>query len=118
MATWLCMGRVALGASMVVLPGTSRLWLGQDARRPVSRMFARMLGARDVALGVGGYLALDDPPVAATWLRMAAAADAVDAAATLLAARHLPKRGVLAVLAAAGGGAVAGFTLAQRAEAK
>ncbi|MEO6121441.1 MAG: hypothetical protein ABIW46_02810, partial [Acidimicrobiales bacterium] len=54
----LALGRVALGVTAMVAPTLpSRPWVGGDATRPTIKLFARSLGARDLAIGLGGVLA-------------------------------------------------------------
>ena len=108
-------GRVAIGAALLVAPqlGT-KSWTGSDGATPGGRLLGRSLGARDLALGLGvlGALSRGDPR-AVDWIRASAASDAVDAAATVLAFRHLPKWGRFGVLALAAGAAVSGFAAAE-----
>jgi hypothetical protein len=118
-ATWLSVGRIVFGASFMVAPGLLGVWIGEDARRPRVKAMARAFGARDLALGVGAYLALSDPDAKGgdvrRWLQLGAMCDTVDATATLIAARRLPKAGVAVALAAALAGATTGFSLAAKA---
>jgi hypothetical protein len=117
-ATWYAAARAAFGAVIVLAPGLLKPWLGEVARTPGGRTLGRAFGARDLAMGVGCYLALSDDDnkgAAKQWLQLCAASDAVDAAATLLAYRRLPKRGRFLTLATAAGGAYYGLSLASRA---
>ncbi len=111
------LGRMAFGSALLVAPGlASRAWIGGDAARPAVRVLARSLGARDIVLGLGTFLALDDRNslALARWVQLGALVDAVDAAATLLAARHLKLRSVVGVLALAVPAAVAGLRMSAR----
>src|SRR5580765_6643234 len=99
----LSLARVALGVTALVAPQLpARPWVGQDADRPSVRLLARALGARDVALGLGGLLAMrHDAPVRG-WIEGGAFADAGDFVATLLHFRSLPRLprwGLLAITA-------------------
>jgi hypothetical protein len=118
-ATWYSIGRAALGGAFLVAPSLARIWIGEEARRPRMRPVIRSFGARDLVLGVGSYLALNDPESKGDdvrrWLQLSAACDAADVAATVLGARRLPKAGAALAFAAAAGGAVVGFSLASRA---
>jgi len=108
------LGRMAFGAALLVAPGlVGRAWIGADAARPGVRVIARSLGARDIVLGLGTFLALDDRNslALARWVQLGAFVDAVDAGATLLAVRHLKLRTVVGVLALAVPAAVAGLRL-------
>ncbi len=76
------------------------------------KLFARALGARDVALGVGPVLALrHDVPVRG-WVEAGGLADAGDLVGTLLAWRHLPRRTRFVMLAVIGASTVASRVLA------
>jgi hypothetical protein len=107
-------GRVAIGAALLALPQVvTRGWTGEDGSTPGGRLLGRSLGARDLVLGLGVINALDrGDPRAQDWVRAAALADTVDAVATTLALRHLPKRSAIGVIALAAGAAVAGFVAA------
>jgi len=116
-ANWYAIGRAAIGVTAIAFPKVLKTWIGEAAESPGGRVAARALGARDLALGVGTYLALaEDPKVAGKrWLQLCAASDAVDAAATLLALRSLPKRAALPSMGAAVAGAAMGLSLAAKA---
>ena len=108
-------GRALLGAGLVLAPGLAgRAWLGSDASSAATKVAARALGIRDVALGAGLLMALDKREPARNWVAGAAAADAIDAAATLLAWNSLPRAGRLGVLAMAAGSTVQMGLLARR----
>jgi len=100
----LAIGRVVLGASFLAAPGLSlRNWLGREHDTPVARVAMRMVGGRDIALGVGTIFALRHGAPVRGWLEAAALSDSTDVVASLFAARHLPKVRVLgAGLSAAG----------------
>ncbi len=107
-------GRMALGAGVLAAPqDVPARWLGRDAvRQPIVVYLARMLGARDVALGLATLLTLEDPDVGPRVQAACAAVDSVDALATLMARRQLPSAGTIATVATAGGAAAAGFYFA------
>ena len=92
--------RIGLGVVLVLLPGPLlRIWLGRGASSPFSRLLARSVGGRDIALGMGTLFALRHQSPVRGWLEASALADASDAATTLMAARHLSRaRLVLALL--------------------
>lgn len=108
-------GRVAIGAALLVAPqAVTKGWVGADASRPGAKLLGRSLGARDLVLGLGVLSALGrGDPQAKDWIRASAVADTVDAAATAVALRHLPKRSALGVLVLATGAAVTGFVAAE-----
>ncbi|MEA2482029.1 MAG: hypothetical protein QOJ07_3951 [Thermoleophilaceae bacterium] len=100
-------GRTAIGATLVLVPGLAgRTWVGSEALGEGTKVFIRALGVRDAALGIGLIAALGNDGPARGWLEGAAMADAVDAAATLIAWRSLPPLGRAAVLAIAAQSAV------------
>lgn len=108
-ALWLCRVRALLGVKLVLFPRlVSRLWLGTPA--PAARATVRMVGARDVALGLGAIAGVREGTQAPEWMGWGAVADGVDAIA-LLATPGLPKRARLVGLVAAGA-AVVGMALA------
>ena len=117
LARQLSYARIAVGATAVLFPArVNRGWIGPDGERPGAKLVSRTFGVRDAALGVITLKALDDksdrlPDL----LKIGAACDAVDAAATAVAFRHLPKFTRFAVLASAVGAAYLGFRAAARA---
>lgn len=116
-AAWLlAAGRVGLGAAILCAPErvTSR-WLGsENARRPALLDLARGMAARDVGLGLAAMQTLDDPLVGPRVQLACAFADGVDAVATLIARRHLPRGGALGTVAVAGAAACAGLYTSHR----
>lgn len=106
-------GRIALGASFVLVPGLAlRAWPGHgEAGGPVSRLLARSVGVRDIALGMGTLMAVQHDTPARGWLEAAMLADAGDAVAIVLGFRHLPRVRAVAMLGASVGAAAAGRQL-------
>lgn len=99
--------RLALGVAAVALPQIPlKLWVGDRRIDRTSKLLARALGGRDLAIGLGTLLAMrHDTPVRG-WVEAAGLADAVDAVVTLAAFAKLPAAGRWLVLAAAGSGVV------------
>jgi hypothetical protein len=114
-AAMLAAGRAVLGVAVLAAPErVTAGWLGPEhASHPIVQDLARSLGARDVALGLATLWTLDDPVAAARVQGAAAAVDAVDALATILARKALPVKGVLGTVAIAGGAAAVGFYLSR-----
>ncbi len=84
--------RLGLGLGLVIAPGLlGRLWMGDHARKPGAKLFARTTGLRDFILGVGTVLAVKDRSNPEHWLGMSAVTDAGDALVTLLG-RGVPRR--------------------------
>src|SRR3954453_810198 len=100
--------RLGVGAALVAAPGwAGRIWVGPGSDGPGSKVFARAVGARDVALGIRILQAASDGDSAQPWMRAGFVADIADAAATALAARNLTTaRKVLMPLIAGGVGAL------------
>jgi hypothetical protein len=115
----LAAGRLALGLGLLVAPSRfARPWFGAEAAAaPSTRVLSRALGVRDVILGAITLHTVDHPEVGPRWLRMCAAADAVDYLATVGARRSLPTAGWVGVGALAKSAAVAGVVLAGQLEA-
>ena len=89
-------------------------WLGQDnARLPAVGDLARSLGARDVALALATIVTLEDPVAGSRVQAACAAVDAIDAAATVIARRSLPRRGVIGTVTLAGLAALIGARLSR-----
>ena len=110
----LAAGRIAIGAACVVAPRTAgATWIGADARRSGTTVFARALGARDVLLGAMLLHTVDSAEVAPRWLSATAACDAVDFAAAAAVRDELPRARGAFGMALAGGGAAAGFALSR-----
>jgi hypothetical protein len=103
----LAAGRIAIGVSLLAAPRFSLgMWIGRSAASPAVGSVGRALGAREVLLGAMALHTLDRPQVAARWLRMLAACDAVDLAATAAVRRELPGygRALIGLMASAGAG--------------
>jgi hypothetical protein len=101
--------RVVMGVGLIALPQVfAQPWMGPSASDVRSRVIARALGARDLALGCGALTALreQDRTWAARCLAAHAGADAIDLLAILAAGRALPR------FARLGGGALAALSAA------
>jgi hypothetical protein len=76
--------RVAIGTGLVLAPSLfARVWVGGTASDPRAKVLARSLGVRDLALGLGGVLALQDHD--RKWTKRAFAAQAIADAIDFLA---------------------------------
>lgn len=110
LAAALARGRIVVGLVMLLLPGVVlRGWVRRVT--PEAKAVGRMMGARDVVLGLGALTAVKERTQDAEWLAMGAAADAVDAVVSL-AAPGISRRGRLASLIA-GSAAASGMWLAR-----
>jgi hypothetical protein len=113
-ARGIALGRVALGAGLLLAPSTvARPWVGAAADRPGAQVALRGFGARDVVLGGIALHLAGRGPAGPRALQACAVVDAVDAAATLAQRRDLPPLGAAAVVALAAGGAVAQVVVAR-----
>ncbi|MFI1579035.1 hypothetical protein [Embleya sp. NPDC020630] len=105
--------RTALGVvALLDPPRVARPWIGDDANRTGALVFARALGGRDLALGLGTMITAARGEPIRLWALMAAAADVGDVLITAAHAKALPRghRTTVATLAAAS--ALLGTTLA------
>jgi hypothetical protein len=106
------LGRVVLGAGLVVAPGlVAGGWVGGVADKREAQALAIGLGSRDLAIGLGTLRALHAGYGARAWVGAGILADAADLAATLRARDRLPVLAVPTVVALAGGSALLGAWL-------
>jgi hypothetical protein len=103
-------GRVALGLTALAWPSApARPWVGAAADDLAARVFARALGARDLALGLGALAALQTQDGSASlWVAAGALSDSLDVAASLASWRELPRVGRWLVAGSAAGAALMG----------
>jgi len=104
LAGLISLGRFVFGVAFIAEPKLmERAWIGKQARLPGAQLLARAVGARDLALGLGGLQAVGrDDGSARPWLAAAALCDAVDFGATWTAGRGIPSQARTGVLAIAG----------------
>ena len=114
LAVGLAGARIAIGVVSLLAPGlVGRAMMGPKGDLGGTRLFLRVVGARDLALGIGVLAALDrDAPVRG-WLRASAVADGLDAAGCLIARHHLRPTVFPAEAAAATAGALLSGWLAR-----
>lgn len=110
----LAAGRVVLGVTAMAAPALPSLpWVGRaEAARPAVKLFARSMGARDIALGLGAVLAFRHEAPLRGWVEAGGLCDAGDVMGTLVHFRELPRVGRLVILAVAGGSMAASRWLA------
>lgn len=101
LALLMSLGRAGFGLVLLVRPRTvSRGWLGEEAAaQPSSDLLARMVGARDVAVGVGGALAVARGQRSRGWVEAGVFSDIADTLVTAALGPRLPRTGVLMTLA-------------------
>ena len=107
--------RIVVGVSAVAAPGLVARALGGRAKSPaLTPLFVRMLGGRDIALGLGTMVALDHGAPVRGWIEGSALADTVDCLASLLARDALTPRSFRATTGLSGASAILGFFLSRR----
>jgi len=89
LALTLARGRIAIGLAAVIAPGLASRALSGRKAEGIEPLLARMLGARDLTLGLGAVIALDRGAPVRGWIEGAAVSDAVDAVASLLAKKRM-----------------------------
>jgi hypothetical protein len=105
--------RAINGLVTLILPGVvGRVLFGQAGATPTTRALLRLVGVRDLVLGVGAITTLKEGTMDAEWVGMGAVADAVDGVVSLLTP-GLARRSRLVALV--GGGAAAVGLTASRA---
>jgi hypothetical protein len=78
----LARARAIIGIVLLAVPGLpARVWFGESS--PRVRALLRMVGVRDLILGVGALTTLKERTQDAEWIGMGAFADAVDGVVTL-----------------------------------
>ena len=115
LALGLARGRIALGAFMVAAPKRAvRMFFGRPQAVGVEPQLVRMIGARDLALGLGTVIALDKGTPVRGWLEASAFADGWDCVSALLGRRQMSQRAFLGTLATVAVSATASLFLARR----
>jgi hypothetical protein len=115
LAVTLARGRIAFGVVSLLAPGrVARTMTGGDGSEGGTRLFVRMIGARDLGVGLGLQLALDRDSPTRGWLEASAVIDGIDAGACLLARHHLRPRVFPGTLGLAAAGALLSAWLARQ----
>jgi hypothetical protein len=110
----LAVGRVALGAALLLAPRhAATRWVGEHIEHPAVRALVRSIGVRDVVLGMIALHTVEHPEVGPRWQATCATVDGVDLLATGAARGDLPAAGVAGTAALAGGAAVAGLYISR-----
>ena len=107
----LCRGRIVIGLLLLLLPGVVLRGLLKRSS-PEAGAIARMLGARELVLGLGTLTCVKEQSLDAEWMSMCAFSDGVDAVVSLV---HpgVSKMGRLTALVG-GGSAVLGMQIARQ----
>jgi hypothetical protein len=108
-------GRIAFGAVALTVPRLSARVMGAG-RNPgaTTAVLTRMVGGRDLALGLGTVIALDRGKPVRGWLEGSALADGVDCLACILARKELPRNVTRVTVSIAGASVIAGILLSRR----
>ena len=115
LAIFAARGRIAFGAAAVVVPGlAARVMGGRRGSEGLAPLFARMLGARDVVLGLGTVIALDRGAPVRGWLEGSALADAVDCVACVAAREDMSPSAFRAAAGLGAASAILGILLSRR----
>jgi hypothetical protein len=115
LAVSLARGRIAFGVVSLLAPGlVARTMTGGDGSEGGTRLFVRMVGARDLGVGLGLHVALDRNAPTRGWLEASAVVDGIDAAACLLARQHLRPSVFPGTLGLAAAGALLSAWLARQ----
>jgi hypothetical protein len=90
LAMLLARARIVIGAAALIAPRfAARVMGGKDPGDSLAPLFARMLGARDIALGLGTVIAMDRGKPVRGWLEGSALSDGVDFLACTLAREQM-----------------------------
>ncbi len=107
--------RIAIGLAAVVSPRlATRAMSGRGTPDGPGPLFARMLGARDVALGLGTVIALDRGAPVRGWVEGSALADAADCVAAVLGRKDMSPLAFRATVGLGGASALLGAFLSRR----
>ena len=113
LARLLGLGRMVIGATMLLMPRQAvKRYMGEEDPSWTAAMAMRGLGARDIALGTGLMVALEEDGDVARWLEAGAISDAGDFLATLSNFRELPSLRRFLWLLTAGSSTYLGLKLA------
>jgi hypothetical protein len=113
-ALLLARARIAIGLTAAALPGLSARVLSGRAASGIEPLLARMLGARDVTLGLGTVIALDRGAPVRGWIEASAFSDAADFISSLLSRSRMSTRAFAGTMALASGSAALGAFLSRR----
>jgi hypothetical protein len=115
LAIWWSRGRIAIGLTAMAVPRTAVKRLSVDGEAAgLGPMLARMVGARDLALGLGTLVAVDKGTPVRGWLEGCALADATDTVSAIFARKQLTDTSFKGTLALAGGSALLCYALSHR----
>src|SRR5262245_52169428 len=94
--------RAVNGLVLLILPGiVGRLLFGKAGSQPTTRALLRLVGVRDLVLGVGAITTLKEQTMDAEWVGMGAVADAVDGVVSLVTPGLGPRARVVSLIGGA-----------------
>lgn len=114
LAMTLARARIGIGLVLVLAPGRSARMMSGRRAAGIEPMLTRMLGARDMMLGLGTVIAVDRGAPVRGWIEASAASDVADSVACLLARSRISTGALRATVAIASGSAIAGAYLSRR----
>jgi hypothetical protein len=95
-------GRAVHGLVLLVLPGVvGRIIYGKSGSEPTARALLRLVGIRDLVLGIGAITTLKEETMDAEWVGMGAATDAVDGVVALATRGLAPRARFMSLIGAA-----------------
>jgi hypothetical protein len=107
--------RIAIGVAAVAMPGPAVRAIAVDTKAGgIAPALTRMLGGRDIALGLGTVVALDHGAPVRGWLEGSALADTVDCVASVIAREQMTPRAFRATVGLAAASALLCVVLARR----
>ena len=90
MAKVVAAGRIVFGIGFMAAPGlTGRMWIGRDAHRPGVKVLTQAIGARDLTMGLGAFIAMRRGKPARGWFEAISLTDVLDCACALAAGDRL-----------------------------
>ena len=113
-ALLLARARIAIGLTAVAAPGLAARALSGRRATGVEPLLARMLGARDLTLGLGTVIALDRGAPVRGWIEASAFSDAADFVSSLLSRSRMSTPAFTGAMALAAGSAALGAVLSRR----
>jgi hypothetical protein len=115
LAVSLAGGRIAIGVVSLVAPGlVGRTMTGRGGSEGATRLFVRMVGARDLGLGLGLLIGVNRGAPVRGWLEASAVVDGIDATACVLARGHIRRSAFPGAVGLAAAGALLSAWLARQ----
>jgi hypothetical protein len=115
LAISLARARIAFGVVSLLAPRlVARTMTGAGNSEGGTSLFVRMVGARDLGVGLGLQVALDRDAPTRGWLEASAVVDGIDATACVLARSHLRPSVFPGTLGLAAAGALLSAWLARQ----